>query len=66
VNEYIPPVEPGPARPGVAWHQHGDAFAGDLLQLALMAVAGIGEHDLGIAELERRGRALGGADHRAS
>src|SRR3954453_15403523 len=50
--------------PGVRWDEHRDAFAGDLLHLALVPVAGVGEHDLGIAEPERGELALGGADHR--
>jgi hypothetical protein len=41
-----------------------DAFAGDLLHLALMPVAGVDEHDGGIAEPERGEFALRGADHR--
>jgi hypothetical protein len=41
-----------------------DALAGDLLHLALVPVAGVGEHDVGIAEPERGELAAGGADHR--
>src|SRR6185295_4687481 len=60
----------GPARPrapaqaGVGWNEDLDALAGDLPHLALMPVAGVGEHDVGIAEPERGELALGGADHR--
>ena len=67
MNEYI---SPGPARPrapaqaGVGRDKHVDALAGDLLHLALVPIAGVGEHDIGITELERRELALGGADHR--
>jgi hypothetical protein len=53
MNEYIPPVQPGRrsfAQAGVGWHEDLDAFAGDLLHLALVPVAGVGEHDVGIAE----------------
>src|SRR4051812_44521225 len=46
------------AQAGVGWNEDRDTFAGDLLHLALMPVAGVGEHDLGIAEAERREFAL--------
>ena len=52
------------AQPAVGRDEHRDAVAGDLLHLALMPVAGVGQHDLGIAELDRAQLALGGADHR--
>lgn len=38
------------AQAGVGWHEDLDAFAGDLLHLALVPVAGVSEHDVGIAE----------------
>jgi hypothetical protein len=52
------------AQPGVGRHQNLNAVAGDLLHLALVPVAGVGEHDSAIPEPERRKLALRGADHR--
>ena len=52
------------AQAGVGRHEDLDAFAGDLLHLALVPVAGVSEHDVGITEVERGELALGGADHR--
>jgi hypothetical protein len=54
----------GPARPlasaqaAVRWDEHHDAFAGDLLHLALVPVAGIGEHDAESAKTKCRKLAL--------
>ena len=66
MNEYMPPVQPGraPAQAGVGRHEDLDAFAGDLLHLALVPVAGVGEHCVGITEPKRGELALRGADHR--
>src|SRR3954454_11196845 len=60
----------GPARPwalaqaAVGWHENRDALAGDVLHLALMPVAGVGQHDPRITEPDRAQFALGGVDHR--
>ena len=66
MNEYMPPVQPGrgPRQPGVGWDEHRDALAGELLHLTLMPVAGVGEHDLGIAQPVRGKLALRVAEHR--
>ncbi len=62
MNEFMPPR--APSQSGVGRHEHADALAGDLLHLALAPEAGVGGHDVGIAESERGELALGGADHR--
>src|SRR5215207_4651954 len=60
----------GPARPwasaqaGVGRDEDLDAFAGNLLHLALVPVAGVGEHDVGITAPKRGELALRRADHR--
>jgi hypothetical protein len=52
------------AQAGVGWDEDLDAFAGELLHLALVPVAGVGKHDVGIAQTERGQFAPGRADHR--
>ena len=52
-----------PAQPGVGRHEHLHAVADVRFHLALMPVAGVGHHDLGIREAEHAQFALGGADH---
>src|SRR4051794_17392050 len=65
VVEAARPAGPGAlAQPAVGWDEHRDAVAGDLFDLALMPVAGVGQDDLGIAQLDRAQLALGGPDHR--
>src|ERR1700750_936778 len=60
----------GPARPlapaqaGIWWDEYRDAFAGELLHLALVPVTGVGEHDVWIAKTECGELALRGPDHR--
>jgi hypothetical protein len=44
--------------------QDRHAIADDVLHLALMPVAGVGQHDVGILQADRAQLALGGADHR--
>jgi hypothetical protein len=55
MNEYMPPVQPGrsPRRnPASGETRIWMPLAGELLHLALVPVAGIGEHDVGIAQAE--------------
>ena len=67
MNEYMPPVQPGrsprrkPASGGTSTGMPSLAICCDL---ALVPVAGVGEHDVGIAKSERGELALRGADHR--
>src|SRR3954451_19836553 len=59
------PARPwAPAQPGVGGNEDLDALAGELLHLALVPVAGVGQDDVGIAQAERGELALCGAGHR--
>jgi hypothetical protein len=67
MNEYMPPVQPGRAprrSPASGATRTWIAFAGDPPHLALVPVSGVGEHDVGITDVELGEFALGGTDHR--
>src|SRR3954447_1332086 len=52
------------AQAGVGCDEHLDAVADDRFDLALMPVAGVAQHDLGVGEIDGCQLAPGGADHR--
>src|SRR3954454_14316276 len=52
------------AQAGVGRDEHLDAVADDRVDLALMPVAGVAEHDVGVREIDGCQLAAGGADHR--
>src|SRR4051794_1493794 len=67
-HEVVEPAGPaGPgalAQAGVGRDEDLDAVADDRFDLAVMPVAGAGDDDLGVTDVERVELASGGADHR--